>query len=56
MKKPRPKPISIRPKSQAIRDKYIAMGGAKWFNLYFEVEVMKDQKQDLDKKESGNAM
>lgn len=43
MKKPKPKPINIRPKSQVIRDKYLAMGGAKWFNLFFEVEVMKDE-------------
>lgn len=43
MKKPKPKPINIRPKSQAIRDKYLSMGGARWFNLFFEVEVMKDQ-------------
>lgn len=26
----RPKPVSWRPKTQAERDKYIALGGARW--------------------------
>lgn len=26
----RPKPVSWRPKTQEIRDKYIDMGGARW--------------------------
>ena len=28
----RPKPVSWRPKTQEQRDKYIALGGAKWLS------------------------
>lgn len=27
---PRPKPVSWRPKTQEVRDKYLALGGAPW--------------------------
>ena len=29
---PRPPPVSWRPTTQAIRDKYLELGGARWLN------------------------
>jgi len=39
MQKERPKPISIRPKTQAERDHYIAKGGAKWFHAFMLADM-----------------
>jgi len=44
MQKERPKPISIRPKTQAERDHYIAKGGAKWFHALMAVDMGDVQK------------
>lgn len=35
----RPKPISIRPKTQAERDHYMSKGGAKWFHAFMAAEM-----------------
>lgn len=38
---PRPKPVSWRPKTQEVRDKYIELGGARWLERKIEESTTK---------------
>jgi hypothetical protein len=44
-KPPKPKPVSWRPKTQAIRDHYLAKGGAKWINALLAAELSVERKK-----------
>jgi hypothetical protein len=52
MKEEKPKPISIRPKTQAERDHYIAKGGAKWFHAFMLADMGAAKKAPKVAKES----